>query len=468
MLRKLRQYFLPMGNWAWLYFASFILYFFSRRYLIIHRSVMGDDLITSKVMELSWSKFFHHLAIDDNQQVLYYFIQKILWPIVPANDYGLRLLPIFFGALTLGLLLHYWWKQTESMITSFLFSLLFILSPNIINISIFARPYSLLFLLVCWNLFSLRKVFQEQRLGYDFFISLSLIFLTHHLGALYILSLLLFLGVNHFSFIKKHFLGFLLTLIPFGGFFLYKFNQGIQLIDWNNREGFEVADKYFSFLFVPFKSYFLLILFLLILMIPLIDLLKKRKDQWIFSLQIFLGVIFLYLGVVLFKTKFEATRYYILVLPPLLFALPLYLEAGIRRKAFSLMFALQLVFISENAAVSAFPKQGKAFKQFVFKLDEKKIVPKGAQVLCVSPMSFLQDVNPFDYYRKNRGKGPLCSRAVTLKDYRAFTTDEMDLFDFVIWDGYDYLPPFNGRNYEHLELLYQRDKLLLFRLKKEN
>src|SRR5690606_24313696 len=127
---------------------------------------------------------------------LYFTILKVLNSFFYLNDYWLRVPSIIFAQLTLFSLGSFIYKKTNLF-----YGILAILFISVLNsfeeISIYARPYSLLTLLVVLNFITLDQWLCKNsehttlKIPKTFYVTLFLISITHHLGLIYFCSLFL-------------------------------------------------------------------------------------------------------------------------------------------------------------------------------------------------------------------------------------------------------------------------------------
>lgn len=178
---------------------------------------------------------------SDTQLPLYYLILKLctsIWG--ELTDQGLRLLSFFMTLIGSWFLLQT--NQNHSRILSFLTMAILITSHPFISIFAYARPYALMFLLICMSLKLTKEKFfskDDQTFSYAEFLLLFSLGLTHYLGFFFVVAhLLSLLALKRNYFRTKSFYISATTFTPILIFFLNFQLRHIDKISWIARLNF--------------------------------------------------------------------------------------------------------------------------------------------------------------------------------------------------------------------------------------
>lgn len=296
-------------------------FFIVQRQVLLTISLDPDEIFSWTLATESWGHLFKE-GMKHCQQFLYYIFVKGWSRIFPANDYWIRIPSLLFGLTTIFALFQLG-KRIFKEEQLFLQGAFFLLFPQFVFYSTYARPYALLVFFSSLNLFFLNKCFfsegADKKDKHFFFLGLVGVLFTHHIGAIYVIAILL--GLILFK--KK--LGNKIELIPYEFFLILYFVQLIQQkshavnsVSWIEPLAF---GDIFRFL-LPNNIYAVFYLF------PLIGLatLFKKKEKNEFHLFNGLVIVLFFIGIslasFLITPLFTHRHFYILL--PSIFTLFIY------------------------------------------------------------------------------------------------------------------------------------------------
>lgn len=261
-----------------------IIYFFSKRYVLLEVTLDMDEIISWMAITGKWSDFFLNI-LNDSQQFLYYALIKIWESLVPVdNDYWLRLPSLIFISAGIGLV-FYILKEIYSGLVAALAIVFLVFNPVFGYYAAYHRPYSLLVLLGAFNIYLVWKMLKtemrSERVINLFLVNLVLILYTHYLGMIYVGAILaaLFILKIHIPLSKKRMIALLSVGVLYFGQLCYQFFHSLQLISWTKSRGtFWHLDKIYLIknpMDAPLSiaTYICVFLFLLVLVFK-----RLRKD----------------------------------------------------------------------------------------------------------------------------------------------------------------------------------------------
>lgn len=165
-----------------------LVFLFARRDIIRWSSLDEDELISWSLIKLPWKEFFAGIY-HDTQQPLFYVLLKVVHLIIPLKtDAALRAVSLFFSVGTIQIFYFYLSRHFKALIAGLVvFSL--ICHPDFKFYSVYARPYSLLYLLSALNAVCFLELFFHENktswLRSLFCLSLVAMFFTHYLSYFY-------------------------------------------------------------------------------------------------------------------------------------------------------------------------------------------------------------------------------------------------------------------------------------------
>ena len=304
-----------------------------------------DEVISWEWMLNSWSYLAERL-LADTQTPLYYVLQKLYLLIIPGNDYWLRILPFFFFVVSLFALFSFSQKKIgiwgAALVTS-----MYLSNDLIEKHSIFARPYSLLVLLVMINLLSFMKGRTQQislSKNYWFIISLILIPYTHHLGFIYEFSLLL---TSVFLYTRREILKTLLIVLPFIApiiiLLFFQYGQAMNYISWVNNPVYTKSSYLFFF---DSRSYPVLMVILFLTAWKKFSKnfgLSREQKFLVINLILNLGFILIYSEM---QTSLLIDRYFCFLLPSVFLLIVYFWEERPFKPSFLIIGTLILLITS--------------------------------------------------------------------------------------------------------------------------
>jgi len=322
-------------------------FFFIQRDVLLIASLDPDEIFSWNLATGSFSELFSN-GLKHSQQFLYYLILKFWSFIFPSNDYWIRIPSLLFGTGTIAALFYLSKKIFKEEHLFFQAALLF-LYPQIVFYSTYARPYALLVFLASLNYFFMYKAYflnsGDKKDLHFFLITLVGVLFTHHIGAIYVVAILVSL------LLQKKKLGTKFELMPYQIFAIIYLVQFIkqkkylsQSVSWIEPMTFGNLPEFI------FNNRLYLIFFLFPLVAIGFELKKKierkkLKTNSFFNLNIsvillfFMGVV---LGSVLVTPLFTHRHFYILL--PAIFCLSVFgLEELKNYKSFLLVLFLFFV-----------------------------------------------------------------------------------------------------------------------------
>lgn len=178
-------------------------YCFYRIQPLINTTLEFDELFTWNISLKSIFDIFV-TCFQDTQQPLYFIIVKFCNFLSWGNlEFVGRWVSFFFGLLSVVVFYTYCNKTTKANYSVFLAALLLI-HPLFFHLSTFARPYSLICLLVICHLVELSKIILNEKKSINLLIFISfLLLISHNLSLLYLFSVLVSLLISSKSTRKR-------------------------------------------------------------------------------------------------------------------------------------------------------------------------------------------------------------------------------------------------------------------------
>ncbi|MBI2011692.1 glycosyltransferase family 39 protein [Candidatus Daviesbacteria bacterium] len=165
-------------------FLIFCLAIVIRVFLIFNKDLWFDEAIAYFIAIESIPNLIQ-AALADNQLPFFYLILHFFIKLLGDNEFILRL-PSLLANLASLVLIYLWGKQLFKDKGSFYLLALASFSPLMVYFSVEARPYSLLTLLTLLSSFLLVKFIKKSsfKIGFGFFLCLSLSLYTHYFAYL--------------------------------------------------------------------------------------------------------------------------------------------------------------------------------------------------------------------------------------------------------------------------------------------
>ncbi len=199
-------------------------FFFIQRDVLLTASLDPDEILSWNLATGSFGELFSE-GLKHCQQFLYYLVLKLWSFVFPSNDYWIRMPSLLFGTGTIAVLFFLSRRVFKEEHLFFQAVLLF-LYPQVVFYSTYARPYGLLILLISINLYFLYKTYFQSNLSkrdlHFFLISLIGILFTHHVGAIYLIAIVMSLLM------AKRKIGPKFDLIPYQIFLIIYLAQFIK------------------------------------------------------------------------------------------------------------------------------------------------------------------------------------------------------------------------------------------------
>ena len=322
-------------------------FFFIQRDVLLIASLDPDEIFSWNLATNSFSELFSN-GLKHSQQFLYYLLLKCWNAIFPSNDYWIRIPSLLFGTGTIAALFCLSRKIFKEEHLFFQAALL-LLYPQLVFYSTYARPYALLVFLASLNYFFMYKTYflnsGDKKDLHFFLITLVGVLFTHHIGAIYVVAILLSL------LLQKKKLGTKFELMPYQVFLIIYLVQFIkqkkylsQSVSWIEPMTFGKLPEFI------FNNRLYLIFFLFPLVAFGFDLKRKIERKKLdtnsfFNLNVLMITLFftgIALGSILVTPLFTHRHFYILL--PTIFCLSLFgLEELKNYKSFLLVLVLFFV-----------------------------------------------------------------------------------------------------------------------------
>lgn len=272
----------------------FVISFSPARWLMANISLSPDELYTWRISSGSLIDQFTSLT-KDTQMPLYYLSIKLLDLLLGdnLNDFWIRVPSYLFFLTNLSVIFLYARSLKLSYALAAFSILPILLNSNLYYYSIYARPYSLLVLLITINLISLsflliKKRGDTKKILAVFHISLFLTALTHHLFLFYVFALVIavLLSKN----LRKEALSSLYTkgwlifqclwlAIIYMPSFCFQFLSSSNKIAWISSSGLLDLKSAFLSLFFPSTLVSGLLIFILVMIAVFYFFLNKQRRE---------------------------------------------------------------------------------------------------------------------------------------------------------------------------------------------
>lgn len=233
-------------------------YCFYRIHPLINTTLEFDELFT---WNISLKSIFDILVtcFKDTQQPLYFLIVKFCNFLSWGNlEFVGRWVSFFFGLLSVVVFYTYYNKTIKTKYSVFL-AVLLIINPLFFYLSTFARPYSLICLLVICHLIELSKILLNEKKSSNLLIFISfLLLISHNLSLVYLFSVLVSLLIYSKSTLKlilksrKISLGLLGLIISIVTVY-FQLDYSLVNVSWINALSVEEAGRFVLDIFFKVK-----------------------------------------------------------------------------------------------------------------------------------------------------------------------------------------------------------------------
>lgn len=398
-------------------------FYFNHRRILTTVSLDQDELWSWMLVSKRWTEVFNGI-LGDTQGFLYYFISKIWLLITPvANDYWVRFPALIFSCLSVGiifLILNKAFNLNLAIVGSFLFSHL----PVFSYYSAYHTPYSLLVFLGSVNLFAIQKLISDpnkNRYQFLFMLSLCLLPATHHLGILYLVSIVLsvyYLKIPVcLTWLWKTLIFFLSSLYLMQ---LYiQFQQSLSLISWVEKFEINPIAIVKSLLGNYPEDTGILIVSCLGLIFFLKELLKKNinpenpVDRFVFlnfliiSLVVVQMILFSY-----FITSLKIHRYFVFLTPFIVTLIVYGIDTLLKGNFNKIVIIAFLIFNLNQASYSGNYQIRENVKGFFNQLKTKKLIPANSSVVCLYDKVYVGMLAP---YSKMHFSKDICTQHIGME-----------------------------------------------------
>jgi len=401
-------------------FTLMVLFYYRAKDIMMKETLASDGHYTWTHTTQSWRELFDVIYLQDNQQVLYYALNKIFYYFVPQNDFWLRFPALMYGIATLFLLFYFFYRIGRKH-TAILASLLFTFSIPALQYSTFARPYSLVLLLVTINLIAFYSSFISkenviQNSKRIFMASLILLAFTHSLFIPYFCAVLFssLLFQNLRPKIIEYFLDkrlFILFFVPYVTAVYYQINNALHNSSWIQGKSFYKTLEYlltFNLSFYAFQKYALLVSVLILIIFALLFKFRSKLSLWgKFNFSVVMMISTTYLIASHLFNPMIVKRYFCFVYPSLIFFVCCSFATFLKKKH-TLLFLFPLIFfITENETTKYdFISRRVEVKQFFRDIDKKLV--QDSNILCINKFWDVTEKYSILYHQRN-----ICSQTLT-------------------------------------------------------
>lgn len=408
-----------------------LFYFYGKLDFIRNGALDFDELYSWGLTQVTFSELFKGVY-QDTQQPLYYFLLSILNKIgLFEGGVGYRIASMLIG---LGGLLIFFAlsKKLYGLSIALLSTILLIHVESFFHLSVYLRPYTLIFLLLC--LVNFAVLYRSEKLNNSFesnirfLFILCLLFLTHNLYAFFIIPLALAIYVLEIKINLKAVFIFFIPFVLILSFTLFQYKNSIHYVSWvpevSFKEGLLIIRKaVFPYLYN--KGNILLTFILAVYLIyPLLIWSKIPMSEKKTIFFYYISIFFYILPISLFsylKSSLMVERYFIYIIPPL------YLLIGhcshlMKRKGLILLLAS--VIFSIGSVSSGAPYR------INFKSLLDQIPSDSRKSICLFDKGFFYNIGEtLNHYTKvTFGKDVCRSIAYIDKDVSSYKKFELILF----------------------------------------
>ncbi|MBK25629.1 MAG: hypothetical protein CME70_16650 [Halobacteriovorax sp.] len=358
-----------------------IYFFIDRRPVLIEGGLSMDELLSWTYAVNGFESFFDRW-LNSSHQPMFYIILTI-WNKVLGNpnDYWIRLVPLGFALIAL-VLYSLFSIRKNGLFLGILLSLFFIFEPLTSGLSVFLRPYSMIFCLIMANLLFLTE-FKNKKL---FELSVVLLLFTHTLGLIYLCILFVSLLISGFDIkgmIKEYYYLVILSLLTIA-LVLYQGSQEAVNLNWVGRDfsSFHLNLNIFWF-FLACSGF-------------LYKSIKKKGEERLFFVIPLVGICVFFI-IDFFVMPFFVGRHFIILYP----AGFLFISLGVKELiGFKYTPVLMMIIILFFKAVNGKPRteveQGELnYKTLFLKLKESEEISSSKRTLCLYNKSYKGLLKPY-------------------------------------------------------------------------